>query len=84
MIKDRVDLNHLEETTSQRGYQILCERVQQMLARKVELLAGDAAPLATAKLRGEIGALRTVLELPEILKSEFLSKGKQRIEAIRQ
>jgi hypothetical protein len=77
---EKLDLEHLEQCALSRGYQILCIRIQQMISQKTKALVGDLDPIATAKCRGELAALHTVLNLPSILSREG---GVQKVEAIR-
>ena len=75
-VRDPVDLEHLDQTVASRGWQLIAERLQSMLTRKLEQLATDLDEAGTWKARGQIDALNTALRLPEILKAEFT--GNQR------
>lgn len=73
---DTIDIQHLKETASSAGYKIIEHRIHEMMATKFRELQSDLDPMATAKCRGFLEAIRTVLGLPEQLETEMRQSAK--------
>jgi hypothetical protein len=65
------DLDALSHLTISAGYRLLRNRVESELERRRAELERDLDIVNTAECRGRIGALRTVLEIPVILRDEM-------------
>jgi hypothetical protein len=68
---DSGDLDALIDLERSRGYALVRERILAELERYRTGLEADSDIGWTSRLRGKIEALRTVLEIPEILKAEI-------------
>lgn len=68
---DAIDLEHLRQVVESRGWQLIAQRYGRMMDAKVRELCSDLDPSETAKVRGHIEAIRTCLQVPEILRQEY-------------
>lgn len=72
---DRLDAEEIEQAIITPGYARLRERYVAMLEQARIRLEQPAPAEETARLRGEVAALRVVLRLPDMLIAE--SRGKR-------
>ena len=68
---DSAPAEWVEAATSHPGYEVIRERMEQMLAKYWVELEQPTDALRTAELRGAIAALRAVMALPAILQKEL-------------
>lgn len=68
---DSAELDALRELAFSAGYGLVVERINEEIERQRGQLEEDLDIWQTARVRGYIAALRMVLTLPEILKSEI-------------
>jgi hypothetical protein len=64
-------LDAVKELERSPGWRLVAERITHELERSRTALEQPTGPEMTATLRGGIGALRMVLNIPGILKDEF-------------
>jgi hypothetical protein len=70
---DLTDRDHLRQTLSTRGYQIIQERMEEMLeAARLKLESMEGADLL--KQQGRVAMLREILRLPDAI-AEQISRG---------
>jgi hypothetical protein len=60
----------VDEIVEHPGFRALSKRVEEMIEQAKTDLAGDIGPEATWKARGAVAMMRTVLNLPQILRDE--------------
>jgi hypothetical protein len=65
------DLDALTYLQVMPGYRLLRDRLESELARKRADLEGNLDAVATAACRGRISALKTALDIPDILRDEM-------------
>lgn len=68
---DSHEIDALFDLERSEGYKLFCERVDDLIAAKCRELEGDLDEAKSAKLRGQIKALRDVLTIPKVLKGEI-------------
>jgi hypothetical protein len=68
---DTIDIQNLKETAQSAGYKIIERRIHETMATKFRELQSDLDPVATAKCRGFLEAIRVVIGLPEQLETEM-------------
>ena len=68
---DLGDVDALREMERARGWLLLKARVESEIERQRSALESPLDAQLTAEVRGQIKALRMVLELPEILRAEI-------------
>lgn len=74
---DSGDLDAIHEFVRSPGWALVSTRIAEELYRRRVQLEADADAVATANLRGQVGALGTVLRIPEILKAEIQGQLKK-------
>ncbi len=67
---DSADLDSLQELEQSPGYALFAKRINEQIQRQCAALELPQSEQMTANLRGNIWALRLVLEIPSILKGE--------------
>jgi len=67
---DGIDYRNISTTIGSAGWQLIRERLQLALARKVDDLVLPHNETETATIRGFIAGLKTALEIPAILLKE--------------
>lgn len=70
-LPDSHEIDALSDLERSEGYKLFCERVDDLIATKCRELEGDLDEVKSAKLRGQIKALRDVLTIPKVLKGEI-------------
>jgi hypothetical protein len=73
---DRTDLDFLEETCRQRGWEMIRERLEQMLEAERSTCEQTDSTRAAVRSQGAVRALRTALRIPEILALEIRTRHK--------
>lgn len=68
---DTHEIDALIELERSEGYKLFRERVDDMIVRRCRELEGELDEVKTARVRGQIAALRDVLTVPVILKAEI-------------
>lgn len=74
---DKTDLEHLRQMLETRGWQMIEQRIRQMIVGaqgQLELLEGGAELHRT---QGQLAALRRVLQLPQILAREIKERERR-------
>ena len=67
---DKIDAEHIRETVETQGYRLIVDRLQARLDALVVDLCTDQSVEKTAKTRGQITEIKTILGLPERLIKE--------------
>lgn len=73
---DAIDIDHVQEMVRTRGYQILHQRIERLIAGQMAALEAAEAVDDIRRAQGQLSALRTVLRLPDTLRNEALRKAK--------
>lgn len=68
---DSAEIDALKELERSPGYQLVVNRIAEMILRRCFELEGELDEPKTNRIRGEIKALRDVLTIPEVLKGEI-------------
>ena len=74
--KDEIDLNHLRDTASSAGYNMIAERIVVMLEGARLQCERPSQIQNVAFAQGQVAALRVVLDLPQIIEAEILAARK--------
>lgn len=77
---DTTDLDHLRQTVNSRGWQMISERISDMLTTEAGTCSSTESLKAWRKAQGALAALNRVLKIPEILEREIrerMSKSKR-------
>lgn len=72
------DLDAIDTLPMSPGFPLFLARVQQLLDRRRREIEQDGGPEETAKLRGRIDELKTVLGLQEIMRDEMRAELKEK------
>jgi hypothetical protein len=75
-IYDATDLEHLRQMVATRGWQMITERISDMIATELATCASSESVDAIRKAQGALAALGRVVELPEILDRELRARTK--------
>jgi hypothetical protein len=60
----------IDEIVQHPGFRALSKRVEEMIEQAKDTLASDIGPEATWKARGSVATMKTMLNLPQILRDE--------------
>ena len=72
-VLDQTDREHLRQTAATRGYQIIIDRMEDMLEKErnqLESLAGDDL----VKQQGRVAMLRQLIDLPQTILTEIQNR----------
>jgi len=75
---DKTDLEHLRQTLETRGWQMIEQRVREMLETVAGTLEISAEPPELYRAQGQMSALRRVLQVPGILAKEIRAREEKR------
>lgn len=67
---DRIDLQHVQEVTLTRGYQIFDHFIQRMAEEARTALETADTHIEVCRLQGRLAALREVVRIPEKVRTE--------------
>lgn len=70
---DSIDAEHLQQTLETRGWQLIRERIERMIAADVQALETVRAE-ELQRLQGGLARLRRVLQIPKIIDQEIRAR----------